>query len=335
MLTISGGGSFTRQNIQDINANFSTILPFTPGNLIYLNPSSPNLNQPPTGSVDRPYTDLLSAYGAGRSGKNDVIVLVGNGAATGTARLSAAFTWSKSALHLIGIAPPGLSSQRARIAPTSGATAFANFFTVSGSGCLFQNIQWYQGFGTGTTSQICMTVTGSYNAFLNCHFAGMADAESANSTGSRNLKIGSAGSGENYFQDCTIGVDTIARTAANAGIELAGATPRNVFRRCNSLVYATGSGSGAFHILGTGNGCVDRINEFDDCGFFNSIKSGSGTAMTAAGSFTTNAPGGLIVFKKCMTVGTTKWGDANFLANSYIDMAAPSSAAGGLAVNPA
>lgn len=335
MIPITGGGAFTRQNIADLNANFAATLPFTPGNIIYLYPSSPNLALPPDGTIQRPFTDLTSAYGAGRTGKNDVIALVGNGASSGSARLSAGFTWAKNALHLIGVAAPGLSSQRARIAPTSGVTAFANFFTLSANGCYVQGVQFFQGFTTGTTSQICMTVTGDYNVFQNCHFAGMADAESANSAGSRNLKIGSAGSGENLFQDCTIGVDTIARTAANASIELAGGTPRNVFRRCQTLTYPTGSGSGALTILGTGNACVDRVNVFDDCLFLSAIKSGSGTTMTVLGSFTTNAPGGLIALHKCMSIGSTKYGDANFLANAYIDMAAPSSAAGGLAVNPA
>lgn len=334
MITITGGGSFTRQNISDINNNFASVLPFTPGNLIYLWPSYGNPASSPDGSVQRPYTDIASAYGAGRANKNDVIVLVGNGAASGSARLSANFTWAKTGLHLIGITEPGLFSQRARIAPTAAVTAFANFFTVSASGCYFQNVQWFQGFTTGTTSQICMTVTGSNNTFQNCHVAGMGDTDagSGTSTGSRSLKIGSAGSGENTFNDCVIGLDTEARTVANASLELAGGTPRNVFRRCIFPFYATGAG--VLGILGTGNSCIDRTNYFEDCTFSNAIKSGSGTAMTALISFTTASPGGLLALKRCMTVGVTKFGDTNGLANTYIDMPAVSASAGGLGVNP-
>lgn len=333
MAIVSGGGAFTRQNISDINSNFSQVLPFTSGNIIYLNPASANtLAQ--DGSAQRPYTTLAAAYSATRNGMNDVIVLVGNGATSATARVEAAFTWSNNATHLIGIASPVLLSQRARIAPTGSTTAFSPFFTVSGSGCLFQNIEWFHGFTTGMATEICMTVTGSRNYFKNCQFAGMADTDhaSADGAGSRHLKIGSAGSGENVFEDCTIGEDTTARTTTNASVELAGGTPRNIFRRCYFPVFATNAG--VLGILGTGNACVDRFNEFHDCVFVNSIKSGAGTAMTALGSFTTGAPGGLVVLKGCAAIGVTKFGDTNFLANSYIDMAAVSASAGGLGVNP-
>ena len=328
MRLLSGGGAFTRQNISDINDNFASVLPFTPGNLIYLQPSSSN-TQAADGSIQKPYTDLPTAYSAARNGMNDVIILVGNGAASGTARLSAAFTWAKDSTHLIGIDSPVLISQRARIAPTSGVTAFANFFTVSGNGCLFQNIQWFQGFTTGTTSEICMTVTGGRNVFKNCQIAGMGEAAGAQSTGSRHLKVSTTG--ENVFEDCTIGQDTVTRTVANASVEFAGGTPRNIFRRCYFPVY--GSSAGVLVILGTGASCVDRFNEFHDCVFVNAIKSGS-TGLTAVGSFTSASPGGLVIFKDCASIGATKFGDTNFLANSYIDMAAVSDSAGGLGVNP-
>jgi hypothetical protein len=332
-IPITGGGAFTNANISNINSNFSTLFAgFTPGNIIYLNPSATSNAQAQDGSAQHPYTDLSTAYGKARNGMNDVILIVGNGAASGSVRISATFTWAKDATHLIGITPPVFYSQRARIAPPTTATAFANFFVVSSNGCTFQNIQFYQGFATGTTAQICMNVTGQRNYFKNCQLAGMNDTASATDTGSRNLKIGAAGSGENVFEDCVVGDDTTPRTVANASVEFAGGTPRNVFRRCYFPFYNTANG--VLGILGTGAACVDRENIFDSCLFVNSIKSGSGTAATALLSFTNSAPGGLIVFKGCMSIGFTKFGDTNGLANSYIDMSAVSGSAGGLAVNP-
>ena len=334
LATISGGGAFTDKNIRDINNNFTSLasqLAGTTGNIIYLQPASAFLGTQ-TGSASAPYTTLAAAYAAGRSGYNDVIVLVGNGAASGSARLSSGFTWAKSALHLVGIDSGGNISNRARIAPTAAVTAFANFFTVSGSGNRFANIQWFHGFDTGTTSMICMTVTGSRNLFTDCHIGGMGDAASAQNTGSRNLKIGSAGSGENGFVNCTIGIDTVARTVANASVEFAGATPRNYFENCRFPIWATANG--VLGILGTGNGCVDRYQEFVNCRFINSIKSGAGTGMTAVGSFTTASPGGLVLLDQCTVVGATKWGDTNFLANSYIGAHTGVNSSDGLAVNP-
>lgn len=333
LIPITGGGAFTRQNIADINANFSTLsaLGITPGNVIFCVPSSANLAQPADGSQERPYTDIQTAYSATRNGMNDVVVLVGNGAASGSARLTATLTWSNNATHLIGVSPPTAFSQRARVAPLSGTTAFANFFVLSGNGCVIENTQFYAGFGTGTTSAIAATVTGSSNYLRNCQFAGMADTASAQSAGSRDLKIGSAGSGENVFDDCVIGLDTVTRNTTNANLEFAGATPRNVFRRC--IFPMMTSSAGSLFILGTGNGCVDRVNFFEDCTFANAIGSTSTTA-TAVASFSTGSPGGVLSFKGCMAIGATKWGDTNALANSYIDMPAVSAAAGGLGVNP-
>lgn len=328
---ITGGGAFTRQNIADLNNNFNLLAAgFTPGNVVYCNPSSAFTGQQ-DGSAAKPYTSLVTAYGILRNGMNDVLVLVGNGAASGSARLTGTFTWAKDAAHLIGVDSPVLYSQRARITPASGATAFTPFFTISGNGCIFQNIQWFDGFGTGTTSQIGILLTGSRNYFQNCHIAGMADNESAQSAGSRSLKIGLAGSGENVFDSCVIGVDTIARTQANASIELAGATARNRFRGCTLPFF--GSAAGVLGILGTGNGCCDRDNSFEDCLFINQTKSTS-TGMTALLSFTTATPGGMVIFKRCAMVGVTKFGDTNGLANSFLDMAAPSNSAGGLMVPP-
>lgn len=331
-VTVTGGGVFTNANISNINSNFSTLFAgFTPGNIIFCNPSGTGVSNP-DGSAQKPYTDLLTAYNVCRNGMNDVVLLVGNGASSGSARLTATFTWAKDATHLVGITPPIFYSQRARIAPTTTGTAFANFFIISGNGCAFQNVQFYQGFATGTTAQICMTVSGNRNYFKNCQFAGMNDTTSATDTGSRNLKIGAAGTGENVFEDCVIGDDTTARTVANSSVEFAGGTPRNVFRRCYFPFYNTGTGT--LGILGTGNACVDRENIFDNCAFVNSIKSGSGAAQAAVLSFSTNAPGGLIVFKDCMSIGFTKWGDTNGLANSYLNMPVVSAAAGGLGLNP-
>jgi len=333
LATISGGGSFTRQNITDINNNFTSLaqqLAGTTGNIIYCFPASGFLGTQ-DGTAGAPYTTLSAAYGAGRSGFNDVIVLVGNGATSGTARVDAAFTWSKSALHLVGIDSGVNISNRARIAPTSTTTAFANFFTVSGSGCRFANIEWFHGFDTGTTAAICMTVTGSRNMFSDCHIAGMGDTASAQSSTSRNLKIGLTGSGENMFVNCTIGIDTVTRTVANASVEFAGATVRNQFIGC--LFPIMTSSATTLGILGTGNECIDRFQLFRDCIFLNAVKS-TGTTMTVLGSFTTASPGGYVMLFRSSVVGATDWGDANFFANAFIDGLTGVNSTSGLAVPP-
>ena len=300
-------------------------------------------------SPSRALSTLYKAYSLLTDGANDVVFLIGDGSTTGTARLSTALaqsvdssattgtlTWAKDACHLIGVTAPARISQRARIAPPSGTytvTTFgsANFIVVSASGCLFANFSMFHGFSTGGAAQIALTVTGSRNAFVNLHIGGMGDAGSAQDAGSRCVKIGSSGSGENLFMGCTIGLDTVTRTAANANVELAGATPRNQFIDCVFPIMT--SSATVLGILGTGNGCVDRFNLFKSCAFLNAVKSTS-TTMSQLASFTTASPGGMLVFQDCMSVGITEWGDTNGLANSYVDMAAPSASAGGIGVNP-
>ena len=329
MNVITGGGAFTARNISDINQNFGQVgAPFTPnGKVVYLQPGATGV-QTQTGSQTQPYTSLATAYSALVTSQNNVLMLVGDGTTGGTARNDAATTWSISGGSLIGYCSPTLFSQRARIAPTGATTAFTPFFTISGSGNLFQNISWFDGFNTGTTSQICMVVSGTRNVFQNCQIAGMGDTTSAGSSGSRSLKITG---GENLFEDCVIGLDTIARTTTNASLEFSGAPARNVFRRCIFPFDATNAG--VLGILGTGAECMDRFQVFDNCLFINNIKSTS-TAMTVLGSLTSASPGGLLLYKQSVFVGIGEYGDTNGLANSYIDGLTGAAATSGIAVNP-
>lgn len=311
------------------------------GNIIYLNPKGGGGHVGVDGKTPiTAVTTLSDAFNLATAGQNDVIVLLSDGTTASSVRLSAGFTWNKNAVHMIGWDSGTNISNRSRIAPAfangisgNSVTGFANFFTVSASGCLFKNLEFFQGFTVGVAAEICLTVTGSRNVFDNCHFAGMADTDAGGGadTGSRNIKI-SGGGQENLFKHCTIGDDTEARTVANASVELAGGTTRNQFEDCLFPFFATNSA--VLGVLGTGNACVDRFNLFKRCTFVNSIKSGSGTAMTALLSFTTNAPGGLIAFMDSAVIGITKWGDTNGLANSYINVPAVSAAAGGLSLNP-
>jgi hypothetical protein len=326
--TLVGEGAVTRDLLNALNNNFAAVQGF-PGNKIYCDAANGSDNG--SGAIDSPLRTLLAAYNQARDGKNDVIVLIGDGTTAATQRVNSSFTWAKNAVHLVGVSSGVNISNRSRISPSSGVAAFTPYMLISGSGCLFANIQWFMAFSTGTTNQIGLNVTGSRNLFIDCHIAGLADAASAADAGSRTLKIGSGGSGENMFVRCTIGVDTVTRSAANASVELAGATARNQFIEC--LFPVMTSSAAALVFLGTGNGCVDRFTYLRACAIINAVKSTS-TTLTVAFSFSTNAPGGMIVLDQCTVVGATDWGDANFFSNAFVNMSAPSAAAGGLAVVP-
>lgn len=326
-------GSFTGSSRDLINANFQALfnLTFTPGNVIWLAPASGTALDSNDGSTPAKAKATLSgAYAAAVDGNNDVIALISDGTTASTARVNAAFTWAKNATHLVGISSGVNISNRSRIAPTGSTTAFANFFTVSGSGCQFNNIQWFHGFDTGTTSAICLTVTGGRNLFVNCHIAGMGDAASAQNSGSRSLKI-SGSTGENGFVNCAIGIDTVTRTTSNASVEFASATPRNQFIGC-VFPFMT-SNAGVLGITAAASGSMDRFQYFKDCLFTNAIGSTS-TAMTALTTLGAST-GGLLVLKSCTAVGITDlFSDATTAGQMRIDGGAPTANATGLAVQP-
>lgn len=304
---------------------------FTTGN-IYVADAINGSDASGVGTFESPFATVDQAYAQCVSGNNDVVLLVGNGLTTATWRRSATFTWAKNATHLIGVAAPTLVSQRARIAPVAGAVAFSPYITISGSGCVFQNLQFFMGFALGTANQIGMLVTGGRNVFKNCSIQGIVDDDSVSgdSAGSRSLKI--SGTGEHLFEDCTIGADTRARSTANATLEFAAATARNSFRRCIFPFFT--DNAGVLGILATGNGSMDRWQTFEDCMFINNVKSTS-TLMTVLFSATTASPGGFLIFNTpTVLVGITDYGDTNGLANSVVRQSGASAATEGIGILP-
>ena len=114
-------------------------LPFT-GNYYFVDPvNGADGNE---GTPELPLKTLYGALAKCTSGNNDVVVLMGDGTAAGSARLSTALAqeitpaatagtlnWNKNATHLIGVAAPTSVAQRARIAPPTGTYTAATLQT--------------------------------------------------------------------------------------------------------------------------------------------------------------------------------------------------------------
>lgn len=322
-------GAVTPSTLAAINTALAQAgLAATTGNVVYCDPvngldTNDGLTPSTTPGGHGPVMTLGAGYNLLRNGFNDVLVLIGNGQASGSARLAAGFVWSKNAAHLIGVCAPSAVSQRARIAPFLGAAqaAFANFFTVSGNGCLFSNISWFHGFNAGVAASICMTITGSRNAFLNCDFEGMGDATSAADAGSRSILV-SGGGQENFFGHCNVGLDTVQRTNANSSVEIAGGGPRNTFENCTFLFDS--SDGLQYALLGALAAALDRWVMFKGCQFINAINSGS-TAIAQLFHLVATVGGIAYLDPTCGWAGVTAIGDATTKAQTY--------AAGGTATN--
>jgi hypothetical protein len=315
-------GAFTLQTAQLIQAAIAKAGFGTTGNIYYLDPVNglDTNNGQLAASVgvagQGPVQSLGAGYALLRNGFNDVLVLIGNGQASGSARLAAGFTWAKNAAHLIGVCAPSAVSQRARIAPFTGAAqaAFANFFTLSGNGCLFSNVSWFHGFTAGIAAAICMTITGSRNAFINCDFEGMGDATSAADAGSRSILI-SGGGQENFFGHCNVGLDTVARTNANSSVEIAGGGPRNTFENCTFPFDSTDGLQ--YAVLGAAAAALDRWLLIKGCQFINAINSGS-TAIAQLFHLAATVGGIIAVDGTSGSYGVTATGDATTKAQLYV-----------------
>jgi len=230
---------------------------------------------------------LDALYALLTAGKNDTGVVIGDGSTTQSVRLSAAFNFNKNATNLVGIASQSLFSPRARITTVAAAAAVPLFFTVSSDGSSFENIDFYHGYTSDGAGQICMSVAGNRNVFSRCHFGGITKLDDANA---RVLKITGQ---ENLFEDCVIGLDTVIRTnVASASIEFASGAARNVFRRC--IFPMNTAGANVLHIYGAAASCIDKMNIFEDCTFYN-VGSATQTALATLPA----SAGGVLLFKNC------------------------------------
>ena len=263
------------------------------------------------------FSTLYKAHAMCTAGQNDVVFLMSDGASTSTARLSKAIaqsvdstattgvlTWSKNATHLVGICSSG-SNKRARIAPPTGTYTMAtfgsgNFVVVTAAGCTFANVSVFHGFSTGGASQIAWTDSGGRNEYVNMDFFGMGDAESAATATGRSLLV-TGSTGENNFTNCTIGLDTTARSSGSFEFELAAGSPRNHFERC---VIQTNAGAVGCFWLKVGASGIDRYVLFRDCAFINPVASGASSMTT--GISANASPGGAILMQNCLSYGAAK-----------------------------
>lgn len=259
--------------------------PFT-GNYFWVDQT--NGSDGNTGGPQDPFATLSQAHSACLAGNNDVVFF------SGTISLTATLSWTKAKTHLIGLAPAS-NNGRARISQT-GSTVFTPLVSVTAQGCIFQNFATFHGFANAS-AQICWADTGGRNGYTNVQFFGMGATLAANEAGSRSLTIG--GEGENLFTGCTIGLDTITRSAANASLEFLSG-PRNVFRNC---IFPMMTDDATAVCVTAGAAASDRYQLFDNCAFINAIDS---TSTTATAAFTINAAaGGLVLINGGAAIGFT------------------------------
>ncbi len=250
----------------------------------------------------RLYATVEDAYAAAVTNANDVIYYL---AGANSNSLTASLTWSKNYTHLIGVAAPVGAAKRARIFMTSTITT-SPMITVSGTGCIFKNVYIFHGINNAAALG-CVTVSGGRNYFENVHFAGIGN-DTQDAADAFSLKLN--GAAENYFYNCQIGLDTIARgSAANAELWLDGSSVRNHFKDC--FIYAWIDHATNHPLVKLEDAtAIDRYLMFENCMFYH-FATNYATTQTGIFKLKADLTQGHIIVKDCVGMSgsssATKW----------------------------
>ena len=282
------------------------------GNIFYVDPAKSSSGG--GRSANDAYKTVAEALSAATADNDDVIIVAAT-SSTGRTSESAIIDWSKRRTHLMG---NGAARQMTSRNGVGVAASASSGFTVSANNCIFQNLT----FAAFDDTDVLFEVTGEYNTFNGVHFQGIAHATPAGETGARSLLL--TGAGENEFNSCVIGLDTVTRTVANASLELTGSCPRNIFRGCLFPIY-TSSADALFVKADTGN-ATERFLIFEDC-LFNNADTGSSTTMTVAMDLSTTG-NGTVFLKDSYGKGFTDW--TNTFNNLFVTMPLADTDEGGL-----
>lgn len=220
-----------------------------------------------SGAFEDPCDKISTALALCTANQHDTVIYISG--ASGCTEPEA-IVWDKSYTHLIGIAAPVRTAQRARIF-AADALAATPFFSITGDGCIFKNIYIFHGTGEAAAlGNVYLDAERCY--FENVHFAGAGSTEQA-VDGCYSLGIyggaGNATKGEHLFKDCTFGVTTIAMATGGRLIALLGGySARNVFEDCTFAMY---SASAAAMMIEDDSGGASIIEYmlFKNCLFFN------------------------------------------------------------------
>ena len=264
------------------------------------------------------------AYTACVSGRGDVILVASRGTTSaGTSTyLTAALTWSKHGITVIGLCAPTISP-RCRLVNATASLTLANILTVSGNNNAFYNLQ-IANFGSDAGCLNALAVTGERNYFANCHIAGMGHTAPGAVAAACSLLVN--GGMECRFDNCIIGLDTVTRAAANAEINFDGGAGRIEFIGCKILSMSSTAGHGAIKSVDAGS--ISRSVTFFGCRM-SCFKPSVPGACTVAIIGTAPNTGGIIEIMSCRSMGYAAWAAANDAY--YIDNGADSVDSGGIA----
>lgn len=240
------------------------------------------------------HATIAAAYAATTNNENDVVIL-----SPESHSLSSSLTWANYHTHFIGNAGGRPAQfQRARF----GASAdFTPVITLSGWGCTWANMRIMHGRGNAG-NLVGVNLSGHYNNWTNMHLYSPGDTTEGD-VGATMMSLSLAG-GNNYFEGCVFGVDTVLRSAANSLININTSGVNNIFYRC--LFHMFQDASTPYLIwCASGTGVQNRWTYFEDC-LFVAYSANWATPLTCAVGYNySGGTGHRLIFKDCGFTGVT------------------------------
>jgi hypothetical protein len=262
---------------------------------------------------NKAFKTLGKAYDTATSFNYDVIIVAPS---ANSVTVESSITWSKSYITVIGATAPVHTAQRARIG--FGSSATSPCLAISGMGNRFINLKLV----VEEDVNVLVAITGERNFFQNVNFAGICNATTGDDTAARCVTITDAG--ENYFLGCNFGVDTVLNSAANALVELNGATSvaRTKFEDCLFTIVC--DNAGPRFVLFTGAYSSECYTWFKNCLFLNTR---GGTTTMTVGMTVPASVNGKVILDGCAVMGVTDWADVytNLYCCNQPDVAAANS----------
>jgi len=236
--------------------------------------------------------DVEAAYALTVADQHDAVFFISG---TSEVEISAAMDWAKDLTHLVGVGAPTRTNHKAGLTQLSTLTGASPLLTFSAEGCVFKDFTLAQAVDDAT-SLINASITGAKNSFKNVHFAGGGHATQAVNGGASLLIDGGV---DNYFEDCTLGIDTIDAATGMVNLLFDDGATRNHFKNC-VLRLSAGHAAAAWVEVVDGTGLAG-VTIFEDCLFLNI----STTDLDSGFVFPTLGSDIVVLLKNCIALGST------------------------------
>lgn len=276
MYTIQGGGSFTRQNIDQINSNFNQLQALQAGAITTLYVNQNALGDRDGSSMANGFTTLQAALNAVKSGVPSLVVIApGDYSETVTLSKPRVALWGGGGDGAVAIATP--TTNASGITVTGNDCALYNVGGAgdgTGNGLLIQAERFrayggkYESGDTGTGIKLAATATIDVadTRLIGCELAWNVTGIDIDTTGGGNA-VTETLIRDCYFHDC----------ATDGIINATVATLNLWIQRCSFWGLQDGSEATQYLDLDT----VGTAGVVEDCRFFTTVQAASKIAIAA------------------------------------------------------